>query len=180
MRRLIPIGLFMALAALLIVGLINAPDKERIPSPLIGKAVPAFALPLLEDTATTIRASDLQGQPYLLNVWASWCPGCRLEHQQITHIANLGLLPVYGLNYKDAAEDAGRWLARYGNPYRANLQDLAGQVAIDLGVYGAPETFLVDHHGIIRHKFIGPIRPIDWEEEIKPVVETVLQEARLQ
>ena len=167
--RLIPVGLFALLAALLLVGLQFAEDKEKIPSPLIGKPAPDFRLPTLFGNGKVSRA-DLLGQPYLLNVWASWCPGCRVEHEQIASIARSGEIPVYGLNYKDPPRDAKRWLERYGNPYKAILQDIEGQVGIDYGVYGAPETFLIDAEGIVRYNHIGPLDPSTWSEQIQPLV----------
>lgn len=177
-RRIVPIVIFLGLAVLLIAGLYNAPNKEVIPSPLVGKPLPEFTLPVLGQPGEELSSSDLIGQPLVLNVWASWCPGCRTEHEQITAIAATQMIPIYGLNYKDLGEDATRWLGRYGNPYVANLQDESGRVAIDLGVYGAPETFLIDANGIIRHKFIGPISERDWHEELQPKVLELINEAR--
>ena len=173
--RLIPVGAFLLLAALLLVGLRLAPDKETIPSPLIGKPAPDFTLPRLHGEGKLSR-TDLLGEPYLLNVWASWCPGCRVEHEQVSRIAQSGEIPVYGLNYKDAPDDARRWLKRYGDPYKAILQDLDGQVGIDFGVYGAPETFLIDARGIVRYKYIGPMGPSTWTDEIRPLVRRLRSE----
>jgi len=173
--RLVPVALFVLLAALLLVGLRVAEDKEKIPSPLIGKPAPNFTLPTLHGGGE-LSGTDLLGEPYLLNVWASWCPGCRVEHEQIAHIAQSGEIPVYGLNYKDAPGDARRWLERYGDPYKAILQDLDGQVGIDFGVYGAPETFLIDARGIVRYKYIGPLQPSTWTEEIRPLVRRLVSE----
>ena len=177
-RRLIPIAIFLGLAVLLIVGLRNAPYKEVIPSPLVGKPMPEFNLPVLGKDGQMLSSQDLIGQPFILNVWASWCPGCRLEHDQITAMARANLIPIYGLNYKDDPSDAARWLGQFGNPYAVNLQDLDGQVAIDFGVYGAPETFIIDAKGVIRHKFIGPVSEHDWRNELQPKVLELVNEAR--
>ncbi|GAB4197638.1 MAG: DsbE family thiol:disulfide interchange protein [Wenzhouxiangellaceae bacterium] len=178
MKRVLPIIIFIGLAALLTAGLINAPRKEIIPSPLIDKPLPDFTLRRLDQPSLEVARDDLLGQPFLLNVWASWCPGCRDEHQQITTIAASGLVPVYGLNYKDQRSDAQRWLIQFGDPYALTLTDPDGQVGIDLGVYGAPETFLIDHRGIIRYKYIGPLNARDWQQEVQPLVLQLLNEAR--
>jgi cytochrome c biogenesis protein CcmG/thiol:disulfide interchange protein DsbE len=158
-RRLWPLLAFALLAALLFVGVrMNAgKDTSAIPSPLIGKPAPAFALPLLEDPARKVSNADLLGQAYLLNVWGSWCPACRIEHPVISRIAASGRVRVIGYNYKDAPEDARRWLAQFGNPYEMNLVDEDGRAALDWGIYGAPETFLVDARGIVRWKHVGPV-----------------------
>jgi len=166
------VAVFMALCVLLFVGLRMADQKDIIPSPLIGKPAPEFALSTL-DGDQLIRRDDLLGQPYLLNVWASWCPGCRVEHEQITAIAESGLLPVIGLNYKDAEDDARRWLNQFGNPYQQILVDADGKVGIDFGVYGAPETFLVDADGIIRFKQVGILDQRTWETSLRPLIQSL-------
>ncbi len=157
---------------LLIIGLKHSEYKEIIPSPLIGQQAPAFELPTLTDHRI-VNSSSLRGKPYLLNIWASWCPGCRVEHELITSIADQGIIPVYGLSYKDAEHDATRWLERFGNPYTEVLVDQAGKVGIDYGVYGAPETFVIDAKGVIRHKHVGPLDIKTWEKELLPLIMTL-------
>ncbi len=175
-KRILPVVVFMALCVLLFVGLRMADQKDIIPSPLIGRPAPAFVLPTL-DGDRQLRRNDLLGQPYLLNVWASWCPGCRVEHEQITAIAASGLVPVIGLNYKDAEADARRWLDQFGNPYRQILVDADGKVGIDFGVYGAPETFLVDADGIIRFKQVGILDQRTWETQLRPLLQSLVPDA---
>jgi cytochrome c biogenesis protein CcmG/thiol:disulfide interchange protein DsbE len=162
----IPVVLFAALAALLLAGLGN--DPKKVPSPLIGKPAPSFDLPLLGDESQRLRTSDLLGQVWVLNVWGSWCPACIDEHASVTALAKSGVAPVYGLNWKDQPENASAWLKRFGNPYTAVLSDLSGSTGIDWGVYGAPETFLIDPQGKIRYKHIGPLTPQNLENEILP------------
>lgn len=178
MRRAIPVLIFLGLAALLVAGLFNAPYKQLIPSPLVGKPMPEFSLSVLGSDGLVMTSQDLIGEPFILNVWASWCPACRVEHEEISRIAGLEVIPIYGLNYKDDPNDAQRWLGQFGNPYTASLQDIDGQVGIDFGVYGAPETFLIDAKGVIRHKFIGPVSQQDWLNELQPKVLEMLNEAR--
>lgn len=172
LNRILPVTVFIALCVLLFVGLRMADQKDIIPSPLIGKPAPKFALSTL-DGDRVIRREDLLGQAYLLNVWASWCPGCRVEHEQITAIAESGLLPVIGLNYKDAEADARRWLNQFGNPYQLILVDADGKIGIDFGVYGAPETFLVDADGIIRFKQVGILDQRTWETSLRPLIQSL-------
>jgi cytochrome c biogenesis protein CcmG/thiol:disulfide interchange protein DsbE len=177
-RRFVPIAIFLGLTVLLIFGLYNAPNKKVIPSPLVGKPIPEFNLSVLGQEGSMLGTEELTGQPFILNVWASWCPACRVEHEMITAIARTELVPVYGLNYKDEPSEATRWLGRFGNPYTANLQDLDGTVAIDFGVYGAPETFLIDAQGVIRHKVIGPVTEQDWRNDLQPMILELINEAR--
>lgn len=174
LRVILPLIFFIILVAVLAVGLTR--DPRLVPSPFIGKPVPAFELPQLHDSEKTISSEDLKGRVSLLNVWASWCASCRLEHPLFIEIAKRDLLPVYGLNYKDAREDAQRWLARLGDPYKGIVFDFSGTVAIDFGVYGAPETFVIDKDGVIAYKHIGPISTQDWENKILPLI-LKLQEA---
>lgn len=166
-RYLIPLAVFVALAGLLAVGL-NLNPRE-VPSPLIGKPAPVFVLPRLDDPAVQVAAADLKGQVWVLNVWASWCVPCLAEHPLVTELARSGVR-VVGLNYKDKPEDATRWLTRHGNPYAMVLADRDGAVGIDFGVYGVPETFVIDQDGIIRHKQIGPITPEALREQILPLL----------
>lgn len=170
--RLLPFLLFLLLAVLLAVGLTIADRKEEIPSPLIGKSVPDFNLPLLGQENVVMSQADFIGQPFLLNVWASWCVTCRVEHPVINALAKSGRLRVIGLNYRDAKEDALAWLTRYGNPYALNLADPSGRTAIDFGVYAAPESFLVDAAGRILYKHIGALTPETIEQEIFPRLES--------
>jgi cytochrome c biogenesis protein CcmG/thiol:disulfide interchange protein DsbE len=164
-RYLTPLVLFLALAGLLYMGL--GIDPRVVPSPLIGKPAPEFSLPSLEEPLKTVSLDDLKGQVTLFNVWATWCTGCRAEHPALMRLAQSGV-KIYGLAYKDDRAEARRWLERSGNPYIANAFDEAGRVAIDWGVYGAPETFLVDRDGIIRYKHIGPITDDTINAEIMP------------
>ncbi len=170
MRRLLPLVAFAALALLLFAGvrMNSGKDTSAIPSPLIGKSVPAFSLPVLGEPARLVSHRDLLGAPYLLNVWGSWCPTCRDEHPVISALARSGKVRVIGYNYKDPAEDAQRWLAEFGNPYSLVITDEEGRAALDWGIYGAPETFLVDAKGIIRWKTIGAINPQIVREQIEP------------
>ena len=156
---MLPLLIFLVLAALLAAGIrMNAGrDLSALPSPLIGKAAPTFALPTLQNPARIVRNADLHGAPYLLNVWGSWCPSCREEHPLVTRLAKRGVVRVIGYNYKDPPEDAQRWLAQFGNPYSLILADVDGRSAIDWGIYGAPETYLVDAAGIVRWKHVGPL-----------------------
>lgn len=169
LRYLGPLAIFALLAAFLYRGL--SLDPKLVPSPLVGKPVPAFTLTRLDDPATTISDADFKGKVSLLNVWATWCVSCRQEHEVLVQLARSGQVDIYGLNYKDNREDAKRWLVRLGNPYVANAFDSDGRVGIDWGVYGAPETFIIDREGIIRHKHIGPLTIEILNEEILPLVE---------
>ncbi len=165
---LAPLALFVVLAGFLGAGL-NLNPRE-VPSPLIGKPAPAFALPRLDDPAQNISKQDLAGKVWMLNVWASWCVACREEHPLLVEFSKRGLVPIYGLNYKDKRPDAVDWLARFGNPYTASLSDLKGQVGIDFGVYGVPETFIIDKQGVVRFKHIGPVTPQVLRERIEPLL----------
>ncbi len=168
--RLAPILLFALLGILLAVGLKIADHKTDLPSPLIGKMIPEFSLPLLGQEEVIITHNDLIGEPFLLNVWASWCVTCRVEHPFIEQLAKSGKLRVIGLNYRDEESDALAWLRQFGNPYAMNIADLPGRTAIDFGVYAAPESFLVDPTGRIVFKQIGAVTPEVIENEILPRV----------
>jgi len=165
---LIPLAAFLALAVVLAVGL--KLDPREVPSPLIDKPAPKFALPRLDDAQKTIGLDDLRGKVWVLNVWASWCVACREEHPLLVEFAKKRVVPLYGLNYKDKREDATAWLARFGNPYEASLHDFDGRVGIDFGVYGVPETFVIDQNGVIRMKHIGPLTPQVLETKIAPLL----------
>jgi cytochrome c biogenesis protein CcmG, thiol:disulfide interchange protein DsbE len=167
-RFLLPFGIFLMLVVFLAVGLTLKPSE--VPSPLIGKPAPAFELPRLQDPDRTLSHNDLRGKVWILNVWASWCVSCRDEHPLLVNLAKSGVVPIYGLNYKDRRDDALAWLARFGNPYAASVSDAEGKVGIDYGVYGVPETYIVDDKGMIRHKHIGPITPEVLEAKILPLV----------
>ena len=166
--RLLPVIIFLALGLLLAVGLKIADHKTEIPSPLIGKKMPEFALPVLGEEGRTVSDKDLVGKPFLLNVWASWCPTCRYEHPVITDLAKSGAVRVIGLNYRDEAADAQQWLRRFGNPYEFSLADVSGRTGIDFGVYAAPESFLVDAEGNVVFKQIGAMTHEVIEQEILP------------
>ncbi len=165
---LLPLGLFMVLVGFLAVGLTR--DPREVPSPLIGKPAPGFALTHLDNAARTVRREDLLGRVWMLNVWASWCSACREEHPLLMAFAKRRLLPVYGLDYKDTRRDGLGWLARFGNPYEASFFDADGRVGLDFGVYGVPETFIVDKQGVVRFKHIGPLTPEVIEQRIVPLV----------
>lgn len=167
-RLLIPVTVFLAIAGFLYAGLNLNP--QLVPSPLIDKPAPVFDLPTVNDPTKRISREELLGREYLLNVWASWCVACRDEHPIIKAIAESGEIPVYGLNYKDSRANATRWLEQFGDPYVASAHDLDGRTGIDFGVYGAPETFLVDAEGNIRYKFIGVLTPQIVEDEIWPLI----------
>lgn len=167
-RFLVPVLVVIGLLIVLAVGLTL--DPRKVPSPLIDKPAPTFALPILTQPDRLFTDADLKGQVSLVNVWASWCVACREEHAQIERLAKEFDLRVIGLNYKDKPEDARAWLARFGNPYEVILADRDGRVGIDWGVYGVPETFIIDASGIIRYKHIGPVTADDILQAILPVV----------
>ncbi|AXK71736.1 DsbE family thiol:disulfide interchange protein [Lysobacter sp. TY2-98] len=168
--RWIPLAIFGLLAVLLAAGVWQSrkPDREALPSPLIGKATPEFALPSLHQPERAVRAADLRGAPYVLNVWGSWCPACREEHPVITRFAETKRVRIVGYDLKDAREDALRWLEQFGNPYWLVIADEPGTTAIDFGIYGAPETFLIDATGRIRWKHVGPLTDAIIANELLP------------
>ena len=176
-RRLLPLLVFAGLALLLYAGVrMNAGrDTSAIISPLIGKPAPAFTLPVLGDATRTMSNGDLLGKPYLLNVWGSWCVNCREEHPQVKALAASGRIRVIGYDYKDAPADAARWLAELGDPYEFSLADQNGRVALDWGIYGAPETYLVDAQGIVRWKFVGPLDQVIVQEQLEPQLAQLAQ-----
>ena len=167
-RYLLPLIVFAVLVGFLAVGL-NLKPRE-VPSPLIDKPAPAFKLARLDAPGQQIGVQDLQGKVWLLNVWASWCVACRVEHPLLVELARQGTVPIYGLNYKDKRDAALGWLGQHGNPYVASLFDGDGLVGIDYGVYGVPETFVIDKAGVIRMKHIGPVTPEVLRDEILPLV----------
>ncbi len=167
-KLLIPLGVFLVLCAFLLVGLWR--DPREVPSPLIGKPAPSFVLAQLHEPAKTLGPADLIGQVWLLNVWASWCVSCREEHPLLVELSRAKVVPIVGLNYKDESVAGKRWLAQYGDPYNVSVVDRDGRVGIDWGVYGVPETFVVDKAGMIRYKQIGPITAEALEKKILPLV----------
>lgn len=173
--RWLPLLVFFALATLLAAGvwMSRKPDRDALPSPLIGKPAPAFALPVLHEPQRTVRLDDLKGQPFLLNVWGSWCVECRVEHPVLTRFAETKRLRVVGYNWKDEPADALRWLEQFGNPFWLVLADVEGRSAIDWGIYGAPETFLVDAGGMIQWKHVGPLTDEIVAKELLPALHAV-------
>jgi cytochrome c biogenesis protein CcmG/thiol:disulfide interchange protein DsbE len=168
-KFLIPIGMFALLGLLLAYGL--KLDPRKIPSPLIDKPLPAFTLPTLEDPKKLLTNADLKGKVVLINVWASWCVACKQEHPVLLALSRDKQVPIIGLNYKDQRADATQMLKVEGNPYDAIIVDADGRVGIDWGVYGVPETFVVDKQGVIRYKQIGPISPEAWEKTLWPLIQ---------
>ena len=168
LRFAIPLAIFAVLVGFLFVGLHR--DPREVPSPLIGKAAPAFALTRLDDPHATVRRDDLLGKVWMLNVWASWCEACRDEHPVLVDFAKSRAVPIYGLDYKDQRPPAQAWLAERGNPYDATLFDASGRVGIDYGVYGVPETFIIDKQGVIRFKQIGPLTPEVLRDRVLPLL----------
>lgn len=168
-KLLIPLALFVVLFAFLLVGL--GLNPREVPSPLVGKPAPEFRLAKLHTPEQQLGTADLRGQVYLLNVWASWCVGCREEHGWLLEYARSGVVPIYGLNYKDKEADAVAWLEELGDPYVLSAVDSDGRVAIDYGVYGAPETYLIDQNGTIRYKEVGPLSPDVWSKKVLPLIQ---------
>lgn len=167
-KGLLPLAVFGVLVAFLRIGLTLKP--REVPSPLIDKPVPTFQLPQLATPSEVFTPEAMRGKVWLLNVWASWCVACRVEHPVLVELAKTGSVLMYGLNYKDQRDNAIEWLARYGNPYRESISDAQGLVGIDLGVYGVPETFVIDGDGVIRYKHIGPVTQEALQETILPLM----------
>jgi cytochrome c biogenesis protein CcmG/thiol:disulfide interchange protein DsbE len=167
-RYLIPLAVFVVLVVFLGLGL--GLNSREVPSPLIGKPAPVFQLAQLQQPGQAFATKDMLGKVWLLNVWASWCVSCREEHPVLLDLAKSSVVPIYGLNYKDKSPDALAWLARFGDPYALSVVDGDGRVGIDFGVYGVPETFVIDKAGIIRYKQIGPVTPQALEQKILPLV----------
>ncbi len=167
----LPLVLFMVLCGMFLYQLVREDyDKGDIPSPLIGKPAPAFELPYLHDQQRMFTPEDMKGQVWLLNIWASWCTTCNIEHPIFVDIARKKLLPIVGMDYKDDPEAGKAWLMRGGNPYDVVIMDREGRIAIDYGLYGVPESYLIDKQGIIRYKQIGAVTPKDWEEKLLPKI----------
>jgi cytochrome c biogenesis protein CcmG/thiol:disulfide interchange protein DsbE len=167
-RFLIPLAVFIVMVVFLARGLFLNPSE--VPSPLIDKAAPAFDLAQLHDPQARLASQDLLGQVWLLNVWASWCVSCRQEHPVLLDLARRNIVPIYGLDYKDEREDAIAWLSRLGNPYTLSVHDYDGRVGMDYGVYGVPETYVIDKQGVIRYKQIGPVSRDVLEKKILPLI----------
>lgn len=170
--RILPFFLFIGLALFFWKGL--SLDPQNLPSAQIGKRLPDFSLPQLGDPEQKVTPDSLKGQVALLNVWASWCAACIEEQVFMLQLAREAV-PIYGLNYKDNTEEARRWLREWGNPYRLVAQDKEGKLAIDLGVYGAPETFLLDKEGRIRYRHVGILTEKDWQTDILPRIRQLEQ-----
>lgn len=165
----IPLGVFLVISGFFLGGF-YLKDPTDLPSALIDRPLPGFELPVLSAPDTTVSTEELLGAPFLLNVWATWCPTCRAEHAELERIAERYDVSIVGVNYKDDPIEARVWLRRYGDPYRLSVIDLDGSLGIDLGVYGAPETFVIDARGFIRYKRVGAINRRIWETEIVPVL----------
>ena len=168
LRFIVPLAVFLVLVGFLAVGL--KLDPHQVPSPLIGKPAPTFKLPRLDDPAQAVSRDAMLGKPWILNVWASWCGPCRDEHPAVVAFARTKQVPLVGLNYKDARSDALAWLKELGNPYDVSLSDLDGRVGIDFGVYGVPETFVIDKSGVIRFKHIGALTPEVLNTKVAPLL----------
>lgn len=167
-KFLLPLGVFLVIAVFLGVGLTLNP--REVPSPLIDQPAPEFTLTQLHAPDKSATLEDLRGQVWLLNVWASWCAPCLEEHPYFVDLERTGEVPIFGLNYKDGRDAALKWLSRHGDPYRLIVRDANGRVGIDYGVYGVPETFVIDKQGVIRYKHIGPVDRKVLEERILPLV----------
>jgi len=167
-RYLLPLGVFVALVVFLAIGL--QLDPHEVPSPLIDKPAPQFTLARLDTPGQVFTPKEMVGKVWMLNVWASWCVACREEHQLLVAFSKTGLVPIYGLDYKDTRPEALNWLQQFGNPYTLAIADEDGKVGIDYGVYGVPETFVIDKTGTIRYKQIGPITPQVLERKLLPLI----------
>jgi cytochrome c biogenesis protein CcmG/thiol:disulfide interchange protein DsbE len=167
-RFVIPLVAFAILVGFLFVGL--GLNPREVPSPLVDKPAPAIQLAQLHAPEKSFTLADMKGRVWLLNVWASWCVSCRDEHPFLMELAKENTIPIVGLNYKDKRDDAVKWLAQFGNPYRLSIVDADGRTGIDFGVYGVPETFVIDRDGVIRYKQIGPISAEKWQQTILPLV----------
>ena len=167
-RYLIPLGIFIVLVGFLAVGLQLNP--REVPSPLIDKPAPPFSLPQLANPQRQLSQKDLLGQVWMLNVWASWCVSCREEHPVLVDFSRAKIVPLYGLNYKDKRNDALAWLKEFGDPYSQSIMDTDGRIGIDYGVYGVPETYVIDKQGVIRYKRIGPVTREILDAKIVPLI----------
>ncbi len=168
LKFLLPLALFVGLAVLLARGL--SLDPREVPSPLVGKPAPAFTLTKLDEPNVKISRDDMLGKVWMLNVFASWCGTCHEEHPILVEFAKRSSVPLIGLNYKDGRSQGLQWLGRLGNPYKASVWDNDGRVGLDYGVYGVPETFVIDRQGIVRYKHIGAITPAAMRDKIEPLL----------
>lgn len=173
LKLFIPLMIFAVLAILFWRGL--SLDPTEMPSSRVGDPVPAFSLPTVRDADARITEQTFKGEVSLVNVWATWCAACRIEHPFLVQLAEEGM-PIYGINYKDDVEEAKRWLAQLHDPYRLSVVDQDGRLGVDLGVFGAPETYVVDKQGVIRHRHVGIIDQRVWDEELGPLVERLKAE----
>jgi cytochrome c biogenesis protein CcmG/thiol:disulfide interchange protein DsbE len=169
LRFILPLAIFVVLAGFLFVGL--GLNPREVPSPLIGKPAPSFQLAQLARSEQPFTPAQMRGEVWLLNVWASWCVACRIEHPLLVDLAKRDVVPIVGLNYKDKRNDALGWLAKFGDPYKLSIVDGDGRVGLDYGVYGVPETFVIDKQGVIRYKQIGPITEEVWRDKMLPLVQ---------
>jgi cytochrome c biogenesis protein CcmG/thiol:disulfide interchange protein DsbE len=167
----IPLAVFLLLVGFFAVGLTR--DPHKLPSPFIDKPAPSFRLEQLHEARLAFTPEDMKGKVWLLNVWASWCVSCRVEHPLLVEMSKRNVVPIVGLNYKDKREDGVAWLTKFGNPYVLSAHDVEGKVGIDFGVYGVPETFVVDKQGVIRYKQVGPITPEALEKTILPLIKSL-------
>lgn len=167
-RFILPFVIFMIVAAFLFIGL--GLNPHEVPSPLVGKPAPAFSLPQLHEPEKHFSLQDMKGKVWLFNVWASWCTACEYEHPLFMELSRRNLVPLYGMDYKDKREDGLAWLQKHGNPYTLVVSDAEGRVGIEYGVYGVPETYLIDKQGVIRYKHIGMVTEKDLSEKILPMV----------
>jgi cytochrome c biogenesis protein CcmG, thiol:disulfide interchange protein DsbE len=170
-RYVVPGIVFLLLAGVLYVGVVHSPDKSTMTSALLGKPAPKFELPILGDPVQKFSWKQLAGRPWVLNVWATWCVACRDEHPVLLEVARRKQVPIVGLDWRDVDEDAQQWLTQLGNPYDVVLADREGRTAIDFGVYGAPESFLVNPEGVIVHKVVGVVTPERWRTIMLPLIE---------
>ena len=167
-RFLLPAGIFALLAVVLAIGIKHSPDKGIIKSPLLGRSAPQFSLPDLADPSRTVSSAQLKGRWFLFNVWGTWCGECRAEHDMLLQVQRAAVVPLIGLDWKDDDTQARAWLTQLGNPYDVVAVDRSGRIAIDWGVYGAPETFLVNPQGIVVFKHVGALTPEVWMRDILP------------
>ncbi|HEX5353574.1 MAG TPA: DsbE family thiol:disulfide interchange protein [Rhodanobacteraceae bacterium] len=176
--RFVPLIVFAALVAFFVVGLVwnQTHDARFVPSPLIDKPAPAFRLPRLDHPTQFVTKSQMLGRPYLLNVFASWCFACGEEHPTLMAYGSKFGIPLIGYDYKDAPRDARSWLHRHGDPYHEVITDQSGTTSLNFGIYGAPETYLIDAHGIIRYKHIGPLTPEVIAKELEPRIHALEQD----
>lgn len=168
LRYLIPIGVFALLVPIFLIGL--GRDPSELPSPFLGKPAPELSLPQLQNPAATVSHEDYAGEYALVNVWATWCVGCRQEHDYLMQLSASDAIPIYGLNWRDRRDEALDWLARLGDPYVASGYDADGRAGIDWGVYGAPETFLISPQGTVLHKHLGPLNETIWKRDFEPLL----------